>query len=170
MAVQFRDTETPGVALRPLLDEDLFVMGDPPARELGSEACPMRELDGVPMVLPLAAQGLRTLIERSFAQADLELNVIGNVDAFWTSVAIARAGSACTILPLSALTGHDPAERPSVRLLVEPGIRRPVSLACSTSLPRTSAATAVQGIIIDLVEELVLNKQWAGARLRLTET
>jgi len=165
MAIQFRDAETRGVAIQPLLTEDLYVIGNPPGYTADDAMCPLRALNGVPMVLPMSAQALRVLVERSFAQANLELNVIAEIDSFRTGLAIAGEGLACTILPLSALMPRENTARHSARLLIEPGIRRPVSLAWSTSLPRTDAALAVQRTIVSLVEELVSNEQWAGARL-----
>jgi LysR family nitrogen assimilation transcriptional regulator len=165
MAVLFRDAETRGLAAQLLVEEDLFLIGNPPTGTGASEVCPMVQLDGVPMTLPSSTSSLRVLIERSFAQANLELNVIADIDSFPTNIAVARDGFACTILPSSAVLSLAPSDPPPIRLLVEPGIRRPVSLAWSTSLPRTSATMAVQRVIVEIVEEMIRNGQWAGVRL-----
>jgi LysR family transcriptional regulator, nitrogen assimilation regulatory protein len=168
MAVLFRDAETRGLAVQPLLEEDLFLIGNPPAATGASEVCPMADLDGVPMTLPSTAptsSSLRLLIERRFAQLSLELNVIADIDSFPTNIAVARDGFACTILPYSAVVSLPPRERPPTRLLVEPGICRPLSLVWSTSLPRTPATLAVQRVIVGLVGEMVRNGEWAGVRL-----
>jgi LysR family transcriptional regulator, nitrogen assimilation regulatory protein len=161
MAIQFRDAETRGIQLQPLLEEDLYVIGQPPSGEAAEEC----ELDGVPIVLGVSAQGIRMLMERSFAQARLELNVVADVDSFRTALAIAGTGAACTVLPLSALVPMRENEHPPVRRLVQPEIRRPVALAWSTSLPRTGAAVAVQSIIVELMQGLVSSRRWPGARL-----
>jgi LysR family nitrogen assimilation transcriptional regulator len=168
MAIQFRDAETRGIGLQPLLEEDLYVIGHAASGE-AADMCELRELDGLPMVLGVSAQGIRMLVERCFAQARLELNVVADIDSFRTSLAIAGSGAACTILPLSALMPLPEDEWPPVRRLVQPAIGRPVALAWSTSLPRTGAAVAVQGIIIELVQELVSSQRWPGARLRSAE-
>jgi LysR family transcriptional regulator, nitrogen assimilation regulatory protein len=117
-------------------------------------------------VLPSHAQGLRLLVERSFAQAGLELNVIADIDSLPTLISAAREGLACTILSRSALMSPDRLQRLTIRRLVEPGIRRPVGLCWSNSLPRTSAAIAVQQTIVDLAEELVGDQTWGGASLQ----
>ena len=170
MAVLFRDAETRGLAVQPLVEEDLFLIGNPPTASGASEVCPMAELDGVPMTLPSSTSSLRVLIERSFAQANLELNVIADIDSFPTNIAVARDGFACTILPSSAVLSLASGNPPPIRRLVEPGIRRPVSLVWSTSLPRTSATTAVQGVMVEIVEEMIQNGQWAGVRLSSAAT
>lgn len=169
MAILFRDTSTRGISVQPLVEEDLFLVGDIPGTNLSEvDSCPMRLLDSIPLVLPSHDQGLRLLVERSFAQADLELNVIADIDSLPTLISAAREGLACTILARSALMSSDHAQRLHVRRLVEPGIRRPVSLCWSNSLPRTSAAIAVQQTAVDLAQELVRDQVWGGARLLST--
>jgi hypothetical protein len=53
-----------------------------------------------------------------------------------------------------------------VRLLAAGEVCRPVSLCWPTSLPRTAATLAVQSILIELMEGLVLAGKWVGARQR----
>jgi LysR family nitrogen assimilation transcriptional regulator len=49
MAVLFRDMETRGVSVQPLLDEDLFLIGDIGQRNASeADPCPMRLLDRTP--------------------------------------------------------------------------------------------------------------------------
>ena len=165
MSVHFRESETPGIARQVLLDEAFFLVGDLPAGKSAADVCRMAELDGVPLVLPSAAHGVRLLVEKNFAAAKLELNVVADIDSFGTLVGAAASGIACTILPWSALPPGF-AEHHSVRPLVEPGIRRPVSLCWLTTLPRTAAGLAVQQILTELVSELVEAKQWVGVSLR----
>lgn len=164
MAIQFNGAEVRGINFQPLLEEDLYVVGDSSAIA-PEDICSLSELDGIPMVLPLHAQALRMLVERSFAQNGLELNVVANVDSTSTSIAIARSGAACTILPLSSLASLEDKGSPRARKLVAPGIRRKVGLAWSTSLPHTKAAAAARLAIVEITKELVMSGRWAGAEL-----
>lgn len=164
LAIQFIDADTRGINVHPLLVEELYVFGDA-GHDTGAKVCALRELDGRPVVLPPNAQSLRMLVERSFAQVGLELNVIADIDSFRAMVAIARSGAACAILPLSSLVPRQHNDPLPVRLLVEPGIRRPVGIAWSTALPHTSATAAVRSIIVELAQELVSTGQWLGAVL-----
>lgn len=165
MAIQFIASETRGINVQPLLEEDLYVMGDA-GRPVTGDMCELAELDGVPVIMPLSAQGIRMVVERSFAQRGLELNVVADVDSVSGLVAIARSGGACAILPLSSLAPRDPADPLPVRKLISPGMRRSVGLAWSKALPHTSAAAAVRRTIVELAEELVLTDRWPGAVLR----
>jgi LysR family nitrogen assimilation transcriptional regulator len=164
VAIQFVGDAARGVNVQPLLEEDLYVVGDRCGAASGN-VCPIRELDGVPMVIPLHAQGLRMVVERSFTASGVELNVVANVDSFRAMLAIARSGDACAILPLSALVPRVPGDSLAVRKLVEPGIRRAVGIAWSTSLPHTNAAAAVCRIVAELAGELVATGDWPGAVL-----
>ena len=164
VAIQFIGDEARGVNVQPLLEEDLYLVGDT-GRHSAENECPVRELHGLPLVLPLHAQGLRMVVERSFAASGFELNVVANVDSFRAMLAIARSGDACTILPLSALVPRAADDPVPVRKLVEPVIRRAVGIAWSTSLPHTNAAAAVCRIVAELATELVASGGWPGASL-----
>lgn len=165
LCVLLRDVETPGIALQRLVDEELFLIGGPKTRKT-KDVVPLAELGGLRMVLPSKSQGgLRTSLERTFAQVGIELNVVADIDSFPSLVALAADGFAHTILPSSALP-PDFARSHSVRKLIEPGIQRTVSLCWTTSSPRTAAAIAVQRIIVEVVEELVRSGQWIGVTLR----
>lgn len=164
MAIQFIATDTHGVNVRPLLEEDLYVIGDSGCDDAGTD-CTLEELDGVPMVLALNAQGIRMAVERAFAQGGLELNVVAEIDSVATLVEIARSGSACTVLPLSSLMPRHKERPVTARRLAALGMRRSVGLAWSTVLPHTRAASAVREIITELAVELVRSGDWPGAQL-----
>lgn len=164
MAIQFIANEPRGVNVLPLLEEDLYVIGDS-GGDAGAD-CTLEELDGVPMVLALNAQGIRMAVERAFAQGGLELNVVAEIDSVTTLVEIACSGSACTVLPLSSLMPRQKQRPVTARRLAAPGMRRSVGLAWSTVLPHTRAALAVREIIAELATELVRSGDWPGAQLR----
>ncbi|WP_048629470.1 LysR substrate-binding domain-containing protein, partial [Pandoraea apista] len=171
LAMLFRDSETRGVSVMPLFDEALYVLG-------GHRACPaiyeddargtceLAKLANVPIVAPSGSNGLRLLIERSFAQADVELNIVADIDSLPTLIDIARSGDACSILPASSLASRDPALRPPSRRIVAPHLQRPASLCWSNSLPVGSATVAVRQCIADLIRELQADGHWTGITLR----
>ncbi|MGC7404372.1 LysR substrate-binding domain-containing protein [Pandoraea pneumonica] len=182
LAMLFRDSETRGISVMPLFDEELYVMGghlvcpeiyaDAPAgqRERGNDVasgtCELARLANVPLVVPSASNGLRLLIERSFSQANVELNIVADIDSLPTLIDIARAGDACAILPSSALAPRDPALRPKALRIVSPQLQRPASVCWSNSLPVGSATLAVRQCIADLIGELQADGHWTGITLR----
>ncbi len=167
LALLFRDSESRGVSVQPLFDEDLCVVGNVGLEDLSAKAsCPIHRLDGLPLALPSSSQGLRLLVERTFATADIELNVVAEIDSLPTLIAIAREGMACTILPQSALALLPKRSRPAIRLLSEPGIHRPAAICWPNALPKNSATLAVTREIAALTTELNDNGIWTGIRLR----
>lgn len=166
MAVLFRDTPTRGVFVQPLFDEDLYLFGNAGLPEgVGIDQCPMKCLDGIPMVLPSTFHTLRPIIERNFASVGGELNVVAEIDSLPTRMAIARAGSACTILSYSNRLIALPEDQPLFRRLVNPPIHRTVSLCWPTSIAPNSASLAVYRSIVNLIGEL-LSEKTDGIRLR----
>ncbi|VVD78467.1 LysR family transcriptional regulator [Pandoraea capi] len=171
LAMLFRDSETRGISVMPLFDEALYVLGGHrvcPAiyEDDVHDTCALALLANVPIVVPSASNGLRLLIERSFAQANAELNIVADIDSLPTLIDIARLGDACSILPVSALASRDPALRPRSRRIVSPQLQRPASICWSNSLPVGSATIAVRECIADLVRELQADGHWKGITLR----
>ncbi len=167
LALLFRDSESRGVSLQPLFDEDLCVLGNVGLEDLSARAaCPIRCLAGLPLALPSSSQGLRLLVERTFTTADIELNVVADIDSLPTLISIAREGMACTILPQSALALLPKRSWPVIRRLSEPGIQRPASICWSNALPKNAAMIAVRHEIAALTQELYQLGTWTGIRLR----
>ncbi|WP_207005456.1 LysR substrate-binding domain-containing protein [Trinickia mobilis] len=167
LAILFRDTESLGVSVHPLFDEDLYVVGHR-VPNLGADdaLCPLQFLGNVPMVVPGPANGLRLLIERTFSRADIDLNIVADIDSLPTMLAIAESGVACTVLPASAFARRHFYKRPPIRKIVDPGMNRPVSLCWNNSVPTVAATQVVRSIMIELIAELRGAGEWEGITLR----
>lgn len=167
LAILFRDSNTTGVTAMPLLDEELYLLGEPEGGLPGrARTCALAQLSGVPMVAPGVSNGLRILLERVFTRENLELNIVADIDSLPTLVSIAQSGAACVILPASAAALGQGGSRVMARRIVEPGISRPASLCWPNALPVDSAALAVRRTIVELVSELSLDGSWPGITLR----
>lgn len=168
LAILFRDSNTPGVSTLPLFNEELCLFGDVPGQETSrARSCRLAQLADVPLVAPGVANGLRVLIERTFARENIRLNVVADIDSLPTLISVAQSGAACTLLPASALAQRDASTRPRIRRITEPSILRPASLCWSNALPVSSAALAVRRTIVDLISELAMQGEWTGISLRV---
>ncbi|WP_118185861.1 LysR substrate-binding domain-containing protein [Paraburkholderia phosphatilytica] len=167
LAILFRDTESVGVSVHPLFDEDLYLVGQCVANlDDYTQVCPVRLLNNVPMVAPGPSSGLRLLIERTFARADATLNIVADIDSLPTLLEIAESGEACTILPASALSRRRFHTRPLIRKIVEPEMRRPASLCWSNAVPAVAATQVVRTTVIELMTELQAKGEWPGITIR----
>jgi LysR family transcriptional regulator, nitrogen assimilation regulatory protein len=152
MAILFRDTETPGIAVRRLFVEHLAVFGAPEIGDASADTLDLVHLAGVPLVLPGRANGLRLYIERIFAQAQIPLNVVADVDSLPAMLALARNGPAATINSAAVARVTQPAIL--ARRLVNPTIERPVCLCRPTAIPQNAASLATEETIRTLIREL----------------
>ncbi|WP_233887992.1 LysR substrate-binding domain-containing protein [Paraburkholderia flagellata] len=171
LAILFRDTTTPGITTLPVLDEELYVLGEP-GGEIGARmrTCPLAALANVPLVAPGQSNGLRLLTERTFAREQIPLNIIADIDSLPTLLAIAQSGQACTILPASAVSARSAADKPKMRRIIDPVVRRPASICWPNSVPVSSAALAIRSTICELINELCANGVWTGIELRPPQT
>lgn len=167
LAILFRESDTAGVSAVPVLDETLYVLGEP-GNGVSPRAttCPLKSLGGVRLVAPAVSNGLRVLLERTFARENVDLNIIADIDSLPTLISIAHSGAACTILPGSALAQRDASRRPKMRRLVDPTIVRPASLCWPNAFPINAATFAVRQTIVDLVHELAAAGLWTGVAVR----
>ncbi len=151
MAILFRDTETPGIKLRPLFAEYLSLYG---ATEIGDPlglTCDLAQLGGIKFVLPGRANGLRLLIERVFAQAKVELHVVADIDSLPVMMSLARSGAAATINSIGVARSVE--QRVLARRIVNPTIERPVCLCLPTGTPQSAASLATEETIRTLARE-----------------
>jgi LysR family nitrogen assimilation transcriptional regulator len=167
LAILFRDSNTPGITAMPLFDEELCLMGEPGAMlSPRARTCELASLAGIALVAPSVSNGLRLLLERTFAREQVPLRIVSDIDSLPTLLSIAQSGAACTILPASSLALRDPGNRPRMRRIVDPVIRRPASVCWPNTLPVSSAALAVRQTICSLVSELSSRGEWPGITLR----
>ncbi|WP_298954315.1 LysR substrate-binding domain-containing protein [uncultured Methylobacterium sp.] len=163
LAILYRDRAGPGLTVRPVLREDLFLVT---RAELGlDDTVTMREVAGLPLVMPSPTHSLRTTVEAAFAQQGLDLRVIADVDSLPTMRKAAASGLAGTILPMSGLSGLAEADRPAIRRIVAPCITRPLGLCHASDLPLVGAIAVVADLVVAEMRRLVETGAWTGAVL-----
>jgi len=167
LGILFRESDSPGIAALPLLDETLYLFGEP-GGDISRRAttCKLASLGGIPIVAPGTSNGLRLLLERTFLSEKIDLNIVADIDSLPALLLIAHSGRACTILPGSAVAQWDASRLPKMRRIVDPVIRRPTSICWPNGVPIHSATVAVRATLIGLIEEQVGHGAWKGVALR----
>lgn len=146
-AVLFRVADTRSVELEPLAEEALCLMGQrdlAPTFARDQDTIELHEIGSLPLVLPSGGQGLRSLVERSFAEVRITPNIVAELDSLPCLLGAAEQGIAFTILPTATLaaTGKEIST-----WQITPAIRRTLSLCWPQAVPRTPAALAVEGLL-----------------------
>ncbi|MFE1599551.1 LysR substrate-binding domain-containing protein [Methylobacterium sp. ID0610] len=163
LAVLYRDRSSPGLTVRPILREELFLVTK--AGSMPAASITMRAVSQLPLVMPSPTHTLRTMIEAAFAQEGFALNVIADVDSLPTMRKVAASGLAATILPVSALSGIDDAQRPAMIRIVEPAITRPLGLCYAADQPFVGPTALVADLMVAEMRRLVESGAWGGAVL-----
>ncbi|QHJ01519.1 LysR family transcriptional regulator [Xylophilus rhododendri] len=160
-AVLFRDAESRGIAAFPLL-RDALAFYSKRGSAAASAVTSIRQLDGVPLVLPGPGNGLRQLLERAFARAGASLNAVADVDSLPALMELASGGEVGTVLS-RGLTGLAGAHGLQHFAMLDPDMHRTVSLCWTTSAVGSSAIDAVRHLVVEHCRSLRLEGGWDGA-------
>jgi len=153
-------------SVTPLLEEKLFVIK---ARRAG-RALPaklrLRELRGVPLILPSPGHGLRTTLDAAFARAHLNPEVALEIDSLTMLMDAVAAGLGATLQPWAAIGRFpDAQERFELAQVADAQAVRLNSLCSLSDDELSPAALAVRVVLAGCARELVQAGHWGGARL-----
>lgn len=157
VAVLYDPLPTRSIRSRPLLIENLFLIGQPGAEFPPDQEVSFSRLATQPLLLPSPRHGLRAIVDRCAAQANVTLKVDIETDSFVTLKDLVMHGFGHTILPLASISADIAAGRLWARPLIDPVPTRRLVLAFpsghSPSRASQSAATTVSSVVTGLVEE-----------------
>ncbi|AIT25700.1 LysR substrate-binding domain-containing protein [Bordetella holmesii] len=165
LAIVFQTETARRWSVMPLLDESLFLIarddmpGLPPAGRVR-----LRDLTGLPLLLPSDSHGLRALVNNGFARFNERPDLVAEIDGLDVLMELVEAGLGATIQPGAA----------TVRLRGAPLATRQIrdrQLARSNLLVSLSddelspAALAVRVLLAQVAADLVRAGAWPGATL-----
>ena len=161
MAVLFADRSERGLAVEPLLVEELFYV------TADSTTSPIRMYDIAqrPLLMPGPGSRNRRIVEEAFDRCGLTVSPIGEIDALTTFRRAIASGLGNAILPWSALCDGDDKVALNCRCIADADLVRPVALCFSELCQRSPAIDAVALTLKSLVRELVENGTWQGVSL-----
>lgn len=165
-AVLFGAAGTKGLAVTPLLDEDLYLIARGTRPEGTPDTATLAEAAALPLMLPARGHGLRTVIERAAAGAELQLNVAVEIDALVSLKKAVAGGLGWTILSYAAVADEVARGELHVRRIVAPAVARTVVLATRDERARGLAREKVAEALKAQIVELVNAGRWP-ARLRM---
>ncbi len=162
IAVLYTEPRDGKIVSELLLEEELVVLwqggnGQPEELELAG-------LDGVPLVLPSAAHGLRMLIDAKLQAIGITPTIAMEIDSFANIKRLVAAGFGASILPLYAAEKEVEAGELAVSRISKPGLWRGAHLMYSTGRPVPRAQEAVQDLLREVVAGLLEAGDWAGAQ------
>ena len=160
-----------GVARRwsvmPLLEEKLYLMSPRTAGEPSLPASTrMAQLDGVPLILPTGAHGLRSTLDAAFARADIKPRLVAEVDSLSMLMDAVCAGLGSTVQPWAALGRvHNAAQCLQWAEITDAQVHRSNALCSLSDDELSPAALATRVVLADCARALVRSGAWEGTRL-----
>lgn len=165
LALLFETESARRWSVLPLLDERLFVIGDPALAGMPAGGkVRLARLAGLPLVLPSGAHGLRAVVDAAFARARVQPDVVLEADGLALLMDAVRSGLGATIQP-GSVAARVPAGALAVAAIADAGARRRSLLASLSDDELSPAALAARVVLADTARALVGAGQWPGATL-----
>ena len=118
------------------------------------------EVAKIPLVLPGPLNARRIVINRTFAEAGLSLNIAAETSNVPSELSAVRSGAASTILNLGDMSGFGDFAPP---VLIEPTFYLTCCIVWSNESPLTLAAEGVRKLLVDFLKEYIETTKRPGA-------
>lgn len=151
LAVLYDFTPTPDIEFHPLGEQSLMLVQ---SNLYFTDTGPitLKELAGLPLVLPSRPNSLRMLLENEFAALNMEPDIAVRADAITTILDLVIAGVGVAILPSSAVHASMRVQSNlTLRAIDNPPLKASVGLAVSARRPMTT----VQKNVVELMRRQV---------------
>lgn len=148
----------PGFKTTKLVEDRLCVITTKDTRLVrlrGKRAVRLRDLAGLPIIIPSRPHTLRTFIDEQLAQVGLELDVRLEMDSISTIVDLIRAKEGVAVLPSSVATAYSVKDDLAAHPLIQPILPFSLYLATYESRLVTVLARRSQDLIMKLLPEII---------------
>ncbi len=150
IALLYNAEPTPEVELTPVAQEDLFLVQARGTGPAGARAVPLRELAGLPLVIPSRPNAIRMQVEAALAVAGLKPRIAVEIDGVAAILELVADGEGSAVLSRNAVQTSGRPEAFAMRPIGSPRLRSKLSLAVSAQRP----STLTQQAAVQLVREL----------------
>ncbi|RRH85586.1 LysR family transcriptional regulator [Variovorax beijingensis] len=147
LALLFDPAPSAQLSFQPLMREKLLLVAPPRSKLPARVGLPA--LASYPMVLPSAPNAIRHLLDSVLGPRRIELQVLAEVGAVRTVLALVATGVGCTILPESALGADDDEALPRAPI-GPPAIWNALVLATPTARPATRLVRGTAQLLQEL--------------------
>ena len=166
-AVAARPRSTAGLALRPLVSEELFFI-EPRQKRGRARHAPIsfEEASTRQFALPTIGNGLRAYAESQFRARSLALEVKYEIDAVALIPRCVVAGLGVSLLPGGCLQNDPVYSDLDTRSFDDGGCRRSVVVCRSEEAVPSPASERLVSLVEDMSRSLIGSGAWLGARLQ----
>lgn len=164
LALLYNPRESMSLRLKPLLEEDLWLVGRTDCGLRPDVPIDVSYLATVPLIMPSAPAGLRLLVEEALAPLGTRLQVAAETNDIHVQKALVRGGHGLAILSTIAVVDELMGGTLTGAPIVSPKVSRTFVMATSSSRHTSIPARCVARELILCMHEAVSNNQWPAAR------
>jgi LysR family transcriptional regulator, nitrogen assimilation regulatory protein len=160
LAFAFEDEFFPVVHRQPLFQQNHYLISSASQAPTSAPTISLAEVSKVPLILPGDMNARRVVIERTFAEAGLTLNVAAEAVTVSSELSAVRSGAASTILNLGDMSGFGDFAEP---VLIEPVFYLTCCLIWSNDVSLTLATESVKKLLVEFLKEHIEKTKRPGA-------
>lgn len=149
---------------RPLLEEDLWIVGPAAAKLRRKKPVPLASLVDKPLILPSGPHGIRTLVDHACAVSGVELTVAAETNAMSIQKSLVLGGHGLTVLPPIAFADELERGLVSAAPLSDPKITRTIVLALPANRAVGSHVRRAVELLVECARNAVARGAWLEAR------
>ncbi|OYD60204.1 UNVERIFIED_ORG: LysR family transcriptional regulator [Burkholderia sp. CF145] len=164
-ALLYDPKPSPILQVSPLVEEKLWVVGKPEAGFSADNPVDLETVAHLPMILPNAPHGIRSLVEQTCAARGIELIVAAETNAMSVQKGLVLGGIGITILPGIAIADDIARGSLSAAPLVDAPLQRKIVLALPHNRRTPVAVRCVVEILVSQITAAVHSGTWTTARL-----
>ncbi|HDZ53628.1 hypothetical protein LCGC14_0045860 [marine sediment metagenome] len=166
LGVAYEGQRPPAITLQPIIIEKLFLVQSA-QHASADDGVPIRSGEALKqdLILPNREHGLRGCIENIASDAQIDLNVILEVDILPTMLAFVERGLGSTILPLVSVINQVRVGRLIARPIERRSIDRTLVLMTPLNRPGSRLTSSFADFLIAEVHKMVASGQWPGVTL-----
>jgi LysR family nitrogen assimilation transcriptional regulator len=147
-----------------LLEEEYWVIGSKQAHLSPDTPITLGELANMPLILPRAPRGLRSMVDHAARLDGLRLDVVAETNGVLVQRALVLGGHGVTLLPRVAVIDDIAEGKLTCAPLIEPTLVRKLVLAQPSTRQATKATACVAAVLVRCMHEAVSGGIWPGAR------
>ncbi|MFZ5528844.1 MAG: LysR substrate-binding domain-containing protein [Pseudomonadota bacterium] len=139
---------------------DSYLIGGRGDRLTAPDEIPFKQLDGVPLILPSAPNGLRTALDSLARQQRITLAPAIEADSLPLQKSLPASEGIYTVLPLHSVWDEVATGNLQAARIVEPPMQRTIAMATSRTKSPARSVKAVTGQIDTLFREFAQAGMW----------
>jgi LysR family nitrogen assimilation transcriptional regulator len=153
IALVYNALPTPGIELRPLLQDELLLVQGGAAADATDAAVDLADIARYPLIIPGRPNALRMHVETALLNISAQPRIAMEVGSVATILDLVADGVGSAILSRHAVLTAAQPERFVLRRIVNPGLFPLLSLATSADRPATSTQQATLDILERVARE-----------------